>query len=169
MRIKIRLFPAALIVAVLAGVTAAQSPIHARTDDGKGVILSSDGTWKYAPVDPDKQPATDVYVESITMARADQDQPGEPTSRFAVADHTIFCIVRLNTARVDTKVKFVWKAVEVEGADSGEFMTVDYVTKPIENRVDGHVKLPRDWPKGKYRVEVSINGGSARTADYTIE
>jgi len=172
---KIRLLLVLLIVMGLAGLTAGQSPIHARTDAGKEVILLPDGTWKYASEGSghNATPAkSDVYIQGVSLAKTDkanQDKPGEPATHFAPGDRKIFCVVDLNIAKVDTKVKFVWKAVDVQGADNGDFITVDYLTKPLEDRVDGHVSLPRDWPKGKYRVEIYINGELGKAVDYTIE
>ncbi len=171
-RMKIPLILAALIVIVVTGVTAGQSPIRARTDAGKEVILLPDGTWKYATEDSahsGASPKSDVYIEGVSLAKANQDKPGERVTHFAPGDRKIYCVVDLNMAKVDTKVRFIWKAVDVEGADNGEFKTIDYLTKPQEGRVNGHVSLPRDWPKGKYRVEVYINGELGKTIDYTIE
>lgn len=169
---KIRLLLALLIVMGLAGVSAGQSPIRARTDAGREVILQPDGTWKYAPEDSEHKAATvksDVYIQGVSLAKANQDKPGELATHFTPGDRKIYCVVDLNIAKVDTKVRFIWKAVDVEGADNGEFKTVDYWTKPGEDRVNGHVILPRDWPKGKYRVEVYINGELGKAVDYTVE
>jgi hypothetical protein len=172
MSMKIALILAALVVTVGAGRAVCQETIHARTDAGKEVILMPDGTWKYAPADSSKSTSSvqgDVHIERITMAKSDNDKPGEPTTTFKPGDKTIFCILTLNQAKVGTKVRFVWKAVDVEGAEKGEIVTIDYVTKAFENKVDGHISLPRDWPKGSYKVEVHINGYLDKTIDYTVE
>jgi hypothetical protein len=167
---KIALVLAVLIVTMVAGRVVCQEPIHARTDAGKDVLLMPDGTWKYEPVDSFKNAVKgDVYIERITMAKGDKDKPGEPTTNFKPGDNTIFCVLTLNQAKVGTKVRFVWKAVDVEGAEKGEIITVDYVTKSFENKVDGHISLPRDWPKGSYKVEVYINGALDKTVSYTVE
>ncbi|HSQ25052.1 MAG TPA: hypothetical protein VLN44_11590, partial [Pyrinomonadaceae bacterium] len=68
-----------------------------------------------------------------------------------------------------TKVRFIWQAVDVQGSKNEEIKTIDYTTNSFENKVRGHLTLPKDWPTGKYRVEVYINDALDKTIDYTIE
>jgi hypothetical protein len=60
-------------------------------------------------------------------------------------------------------------AIDVQGSRNEEIKTIDYTTNSFENKVRGHLTLPKDWPTGKYRVEVYINDGLDKTIDYTIE
>ena len=75
---------------------------------------------------------------------------------------------KLNKAKKGTEIRFVWKAVDVEGEKNKDIKTTDYTTNSFENKVHGHLQLPYDWPKGSYRVEVYINGNLDKTIDYTI-
>jgi hypothetical protein len=34
--------------------------------------------------------------------------------------------------------------------------------------VHGHLSLPQDWPAGKYKVEVYVNGDLDKTAFYSV-
>jgi Cu/Ag efflux protein CusF len=119
---------------------------------------------------PITRPANaDVYLDKITMAKDTNGEPGETTSTFDAGDRTIHCIAELNKAKAGTKVKFVWKAVDVAGSKNEEIKTIDYTTKSFENKVHGHLTLPYDWPKGKYEVDVYINGALDKNIAYTIE
>ena len=46
---------------------------------------------------------------------------------------------------------------------------IDYRTRTLENIVHGHLSLPQDWPTGKYKVQVFVNGDLDRTINYTIQ
>ena len=111
----------------------------------------------------------DVYVETISMAKDNNGEPGDTTTSFEPGDHTVHCIAELNKAKSGTAVKFIWKAVDVADSKNEEIKTIDYTTKSFENKVHAHLTLPRDWPKGSYKVEVYINGALDKTISYTVE
>jgi hypothetical protein len=102
------------------------------------------------------------------MARNNNGRPGEPVMSFQPSDRTIFCVIEFNVARAGTKVRFVWKTVEIEGSRNEEIKTVDYSTKPLEDKVQGNLTLPRDWPTGTYKVDIYINGTFAKTVNYRV-
>jgi uncharacterized protein YfaS (alpha-2-macroglobulin family) len=66
-------------------------------------------------------------------------------------------------------MKLVWKAVDVSNGQNGEIKTIDYTTKSFENKVQGHLTLPKDWPTGTYRIEVYVNGNLDKTIEFTVE
>jgi hypothetical protein len=112
----------------------------------------------------------DVYIDSINMAKDDNGEPGESTTSFAPDDHTVHCVINLNKAKAGTKVKFTWIGVDVEGMKKNdEIKSIDYTTNSFENKVHAHLTLPKDWPKGKYKVEVYINDALDKTISYTVE
>jgi hypothetical protein len=114
---------------------------------------------------PTRRADADVFVEKIYMAKDDDGKPGDETDSFAPGDRTIHCVIELNKAKKGTKVRFMWKAVTL----NEDIKTIDYTTNSFENKVRGHLTFPKDWPTGKYRVEVYINDGLDKTVDYTIE
>ena len=112
----------------------------------------------------------DVYIDTINMAKDDNGEPGESATSFAPDEHTVHCVITLNKAKAGTKVKFTWIAVDVEGmTKNDEIKVIDYTTNSFENRVHAHLMLPKDWPKGKYKVEVYINNALDKTISYTVE
>ena len=118
---------------------------------------------------PTRAANADVYIDKIYMAKDKDGQAGDETTSYAPGDRTVHCIIELNKAKKDTAVQFIWKAEDVSGSRDEEIKTIDYSTKSFENKVHGHLTLPRDWPAGKYRVEVWINGSLDKTIDYTVE
>jgi hypothetical protein len=111
----------------------------------------------------------DVYIDKISMAKDKGGEPGDTTTSFEPGDRTIHCVINLNKAKGGTTIKFVWKAIDVSGVQSGDLTTVDYTTKSFENLVHSHLTRPSDWPTGSYGVDVFINGALDKTIKYTIE
>jgi hypothetical protein len=118
---------------------------------------------------PTRAPNADVYVNQIYMAKDKNGDPGEETTSFAPGDRMIHCVIKLNKAKKGTEVRFLWKIVDVQGSQNEDIKTIDYTTRSFENNVHSNLNLPKDWPTGKYRVEVYINGILDKTIDYTIE
>ena len=110
----------------------------------------------------------DIYVDRIYMAKDDNGKPGDETSSFEASEHTVHCIANLNKAKKGTKVRFVWKMIDVAGSKDKEIRTTDYTTNSFENKVHGYLTLPSDWPKGTYGVEVYINGELDKSIEYTV-
>ena len=112
----------------------------------------------------------DVYIDQINMAKDENGEPGESTTSFAPDEHTVHCVINLNKAKAGTKVKFTWIGVDVEDMKKNdEIKSIDYITNSFENKVHAHLTLPKDWPKGKYKVEVYINNALDKTISYTVE
>jgi hypothetical protein len=118
---------------------------------------------------PTRRANADVFVNRIYMAQDADGKPGDETSSFSASDRKIHCVLELNKAKKGTHVRFIWKAVDVVGVNSGELKTIDYTTNSFENKVHGNLSRQQDWPTGKYRVEVYINEGLDKTIDFTIE
>jgi tetratricopeptide (TPR) repeat protein len=110
----------------------------------------------------------EVSIQTVHMARNNSGKPGEAVLSFIPSDRMIFCVITFNVARPGTKVRFVWKTVEIDGSRNDEIKTVDYVTKPSEDKVQGNLTLPRDWPVGTYKVDIYINGTFAKTVNYRV-
>lgn len=109
-------------------------------------------------------------LSEVHMARDDGNgDPGEETSTFTPKDRTIHCVSRLKDAKSGTKMKFSWYAVDAEGGENQKIRDIDYTTRTLENIVHGHLKAPSDWPVGKYKVEVYVNGNLEETVGFTVE
>ena len=110
------------------------------------------------------------YIKEIHMAKDNgRGAPADETDSFAPGDRTIHCVVKLKEAKSGTKMKFSWWIVDAEGSKNQKIKDIDYTTRPLENIVHGHLTLPQDWPQGKYKVQVYVNGDVDRTVNYTVE
>jgi hypothetical protein len=118
---------------------------------------------------PNRPADADVYVDEINMAKDNDGNPGEEATTFEPANRTIHCVIKLNKAKGGTKIRFDWKAVDVQELGNGNIRSIDYTTKSFENSVHAHLTLPRDWPKGAYQVNVYINGALDKQIKYTVE
>lgn len=111
-----------------------------------------------------------VYVKEMHMAKDDgKGAPGDSTRSFSPGDRTIHCVATLNDSKSGTKMKFAWWIVDAEGTKNEKIKEIDYTTGALENVVHGHLTLPRDWPKGRYKCEVYINDSLDKTVEYTVE
>jgi hypothetical protein len=111
-----------------------------------------------------------VAIKEIHMARDDGNgAPGEQTDTFAPRDRTIHCVTTLKSAKSGTQMKFSWWIVDADGSQNQKVKDIDYKTRALENIVHGHLTLPQDWPKGKYKVQVYVNGDLDKTAFYSVQ
>ena len=65
-----------LLVLIVASAVVCQTPIRARTESGKEVILLSDGTWKYAEASPVSSSVGTKPVGATTLFKAPQAEFG---------------------------------------------------------------------------------------------
>ena len=108
-------------------------------------------------------------IKEIHMAKDDGNgTPGEETDTFEPGDRTIHCVTSLKSAKSGTQMKFSWWIVDADGDQNRKIKDIDYKTRALENVVHGHLSLPQDWPVGKYKVEVYVNGDLDRTVFYTV-
>jgi len=109
-------------------------------------------------------------LTKVHMARDNgKGDPGEETDTFNSKDRTIHCVTTLKDAKSGTQMKFSWFVVDAEGGKTEKIRDIDYTTRALENIVHGHLTLPQDWPSGKYKVEVFVNGNLEKTAQYSVK
>lgn len=110
------------------------------------------------------------HIQDVHMAKDNgKGAPGDETESFSPADRTIHCVVKLKEAKRGTGMKFSWWIVDADGSKNQKIKDIDYTTRTLENVVHGHLSLPQDWPTGKYKVQVFVNGDLDRTIHYSIQ
>ena len=108
-----------------------------------------------------------VSVEKLYMAK---DKDGNEVTTFSPSDRTVYAVATLSDFKAGTHVKFTWYAADVEGQTKDtEVQHVEYTTGSLENKVSAHLTLPKDWPKGRYRVETEVNGKADKEVWYNIK
>ena len=130
------------------------------------VSTNSSATADSAPLDATSTGA----IQELHMAKDDGNgDPGDETNAFSPGDRTIHCVAKLAAAKAGTKMKFSWFIVDAGGSKNEKIKDIDYTTRGLENIVHGHLTLPQDWPSGKYKVEVLVNGNLEKTALYSVK
>lgn len=115
-------------------------------------------------------PTSTGAINELHMAKDDgKGDPGDETNAFSPGDRMIHCVAKLAEAKSGTKMKFSWFIVDADGTQNQKIKDIDYTTRALENIVHGHLKLPQDWPSGKYRVEVFVNGNLEKTARFSVK
>ena len=110
-----------------------------------------------------------LAIKEIHMAKDNGNgQPGDETDSFEPGDRTIHCVTTLKTAKSGTQMKFSWWIVDADGTKNQKIKDIDYSTRALENIVHGHLTLPQDWPVGKYKVQIYVNGDLDRTLFYSV-
>ena len=118
---------------------------------------------------PNRPANADVYVDSISLAKDKDGEAGETTNTFQPSDSKIHCTIVLNKAKAGTKIKTVWTAVEAAGSKNEEIKTLEYTTNSFEKNIAGYITWKGDWPTGRYRLDVWVNGNLDKSIDYTVE
>jgi hypothetical protein len=108
-------------------------------------------------------------IKDIHMAKDNKGKPGDKTDSFEPGDRTIHCVATLKESKSGTDMKFSWWIVDADGTKNKKVKDIDYKTGALENIIHGHLSLPQDWPSGKYKVQVFVNGDLDRTVNYTVE
>ena len=113
-------------------------------------------------------PGSGAAIKEIHMAKDDNGAPGAESDSFAASDRTVHCVTTLKEAKSGTQMKFAWWIVDADGSQNQKIKEIDYKTRALENVVHGHLSLPQDWPTGKYKVEVYVNGDLDKTVFFSV-
>ncbi len=109
-------------------------------------------------------------ISEIHMAKDDgKGAPGDTTNMFSAGDRTIHSVAKLAEPKAGTKMKFSWFIVDAGGSKNEKIKDIDYTTGASENIIHGHLTLPRDWPAGKYKVDLSVNDNLEKTAQFSVK
>ena len=108
-------------------------------------------------------------IEEIHMAKDDGNgKPRDETNSFEPGDRTIHCVTTLKSAKAGTQMKFSWWIVDAGGSKDEKIKDIDYTTGAREDVIHGHLSLPKDWPVGKYKVRIYVNGELDKTEFYSV-
>ncbi len=110
--------------------------------------------------------ASTANIKEVKMAR---DTDGaQPTTTFAPTDTTFYLNVNLANAPDDTKVKAVWTAVQVDGADQNTQIDQSELTSG-SGTLNFKLTNKGSWPVGKYKVDLYLNDKLDRTIDFQVQ
>jgi hypothetical protein len=109
-----------------------------------------------------------VSTANIKDANTARDYDGTQLTTVFAPDETFYCIATLANAPDDTTVKAAWTAVEAEGVEPNFFIDEAELTSGSNTL---HFELSNDnlWPKGKYKVDLYLNGKLERTLEFEVQ
>ncbi|HYN83670.1 MAG TPA: hypothetical protein VER32_00345 [Pyrinomonadaceae bacterium] len=115
------------------------------------------------------QTPQEIFVTDAELARDDgAGRAGQRVTGFRTKDNPLHCVASLNKPREGVRVRFVWTAVDAGGERDRVLADAEYVTRAGESRADGVASLPREWPRGRYRVQVFLNGRVVKSLDFNV-
>lgn len=97
-------------------------------------------------------------IGEVRMFRDRAGEPGEQVTEFRPQDrrmHFLVKLARLKFGNLDFQVRYVGEQT-TEG-DEIEIARADFGALTAE-QIKTHVELPQDWPLGRYRLDVLMNG-----------
>lgn len=109
-----------------------------------------------------------VGIESVTLRADDNGKPGEVVEVFIPTDERLHFEIKLDEIVVgssDYMVEF-WSVDTTAGKDIRitEF-TGDAL---VANVINANISLPRAWPVGQYRLDVTLDGEAIGSYDYDV-
>jgi len=109
-----------------------------------------------------------IGIESVTLRADDNGEPGEVVEVFIPTDKRLHFEIKLDEVSVGSKAYKVdfWAVDTTAGTDIriGDF-TVDAL---VANVINANISLPRDWPVGLYRLDVTLDGETVGSYDYDV-
>lgn len=117
---------------------------------------------------PEPSPAVVPFgVTSIDLGKAigSDKKISEPATTFSPKD-TIYAAVSTDGAAPTSTIKAKWTF-----GDAGQLVKEEDTTIAPTGpaTTEFHISKPSGWPKGKYKVEVFVDGTSAGTKDFEVQ
>jgi ABC-type glycerol-3-phosphate transport system substrate-binding protein len=106
-----------------------------------------------------------LAVQKVTFSTT---EGGEAVTSFKPTDRIFYANVELNRIETGLKVKTVWTAVETSQGANVEVAQKEF-SSLVANLIKAQVELPNDWPTGKYKLDIYLNGTLAKSAEFSVQ
>jgi hypothetical protein len=84
-------------------------------------------------------------------------------------DSSFHAVIDVGGPDSATKVKVSWIAVDADGQQNQLIDENEVTVTADKPQLDAHLKLPRPWPTGSYKVDVYLNGALDRTVTFSVK
>ena len=138
------------------------------------ILLATSGCKKEAPKPADTPAAlpapAPLAVASIDLGKAvgADYKVAAPAATFGIRD-TIYASVSTTGVGANATIGAKWTYVKADGSSIAVNESSQTITTAGPSATEFHISKASPWPKGKYRVEVSLNGASAGTKDFEVQ
>ena len=106
-----------------------------------------------------------LAVQKVTLSTS---EGGSAVTSFKPTDRIFYAAIELNRVDAGLTAKTVWTAVDTSAGQNTEVASKEFTGLAV-NVIQAQVELPRDWPTGKYKLDVYLNGTLANTTAFTIQ
>jgi hypothetical protein len=140
--------------------------------------LASTGCGKKEAPKPAEPPATaqpapppaPIAVASIDLGRSvdSAKKVAASTATFGVKD-TIYASVSTTGVGSNATIGAKWSFVKKDSSLVAVNESSQTITTSGPSATEFHITKATAWPKGKYRVEITLNGASAGTRDFDVQ
>lgn len=111
---------------------------------------------------------TEPSIRQVLLQRDQGGEPGAEVKYFKPSDRKQHFTVKLDQLKVGSlKVHFEFVGVDTSAGKNLPVQKLD-VSALVGNEAHASVSLPRDWPYGSYKMDVSIDGKLARSVPYVV-
>ncbi len=130
---------------------------------------TGDASTAPAAQTPIPSPPTPLAVGSVEMGKAitSDNKIANATTSFGVHD-TIYAVVNTTGGGSGT-VQAKWSFVKASGGETSVNESSMSIAPTGPSSTEFHIAKATAWPKGKYKVEVLLNGTSAGTTEFEIK
>ena len=122
---------------------------------------------------PVAETSPDASAGQVTNAKLAKDftygDVVNPTSSFYPTDRAFHLVVDLSNPPEGTRVGADWYAVDAGSFKNDKLDSETYTLKTGEERVHVSLTNKENWPKGKYKVQVMLNGKLNRTLEFQVK
>lgn len=113
----------------------------------------------------------ELKVKSTALFSDKDGKADRQVKTFSPKQHKLHFEATLNGLMIDKcDVKWRYMVVKSDAGANREITTADAsFQNSAVNNLTGHVSLPRDWPKGSYRADVTLNGRPLTSIPFTVQ
>ena len=129
---------------------------------------------KEAPAPPAEQPAppppAPLAVVSVDLGKAvgADKKVTAVTATFGVRD-TIYASVNTSGAGANAPIGAKWSFVKSDGSLIAVNETSQTISASGPSATEFHIAKATPWPKGKYKVEITLNGAVAGSQEFQVQ
>ena len=119
-------------------------------------------------------PIVPSLVSTVAVFRRDDGKggPGEAVAQFTPADRAQHFEVGAQGLKEGSAVRWEFTALETAVGSRPLLASIDRSAAGLQGATEvilnGKIELPRDWPIGRYRATVLVNGVVLRMLDYVV-
>jgi hypothetical protein len=105
-----------------------------------------------------------LAVQSVTLSKT---EGGAAVTAFSSTDRTFYATIELNRIETGLTAKVIWLAVDTTAGQNIEVAQKEF-TSLLVNVINANIEMPRDWPIGKYKLDIYLNGSLAKTVEFPV-